>query len=362
VRAEHLPFVLLSVLALLVGLWGGLVRTGWPMPDLRAGFALAHGPLMVSGFLGTLIGLERAAALGRLWAYGAPLLASLGVVALLAGMPAPILFVAASLGLVVVFGHLLSRQRAAFMMVMAAGAGAWFVGNLLWLGGTPIFETVPWLTGFLVLTIVAERLELSRLGRPSRVAQTTLLSGVAVFLAGLVLTVPALPAGERVAGAGMIVMALWLLRYDIARRTIRQAGLPRFIAASLLSGYAWLVIGGVFWVILGGAVAGLAYDAMLHVVFLGFVFGMLFAHAPIILPAVLGRPVPYRSGFYGHLALLNVSILLRLGADLWGWTAGRRWGGLFGVLAILVFLVTTAGAAGFPRPLRPASPGGMRGQ
>jgi hypothetical protein len=351
--------MLLSVLALLAGLWGGLARTGWP--GLRAGLALAHGPLMVSGFLGTLISLERAAALGRVWAYGPPVLAGLGVAALLVGMPAPVLFTAASLGLVAVYGHLLRRQRAVFMLVMAVGAGLWFAGNVFWLAGAPIFRMAPWLTGFLVLTIVGERLELSRLGRPSRAVHTALVIGVAIYLAGLVLTVPALAVGERVAGAGMIVMALWLLRYDIARHTIRQAGPTRFIAACLLSGYAWLLIGGGVWVALGGAVAGLAYDAMLHVVFLGFVFGMLFAHAPIILPAVMGRAVPYRRGFYGPLTLLNVSVLLRLGADLARWTDGRRWGGLLGVLAILLFLVTTVGAAASPRPLRPAPHGGGRG-
>jgi hypothetical protein len=362
VRVEHLPFVFVSVLALLVGLWGGLVRIGWLMPDLRAGLTLAHGPLMVSGFLGTLISLERAAALTRVWAYGAPLLAGLGVVALLTGMPVPMLFAGAGLGLAVAFGHLLSRQRAVFLIVMAAGAGAWLVGNLLWLEGAPIFQTVPWLTGFLVLTIVGERLELSRLVRPSRGAQSALLVAVGIYLAGLVLTVPAFALGERVAGAGMIVMALWLLRYDIARRTIREAGLPRFIAASLLSGYVWLLIGGGLWVVLGGAVAGPTYDAMLHVVFLGFVFGMLFAHAPIIVPAVLGRPVPFWPGFYGHLALLDVSILLRLGSDLGGWADGRRWGGLLGVVAILLFLAATAGAAASARRLRPAAQGAMRGQ
>jgi hypothetical protein len=187
------------------------------------------------------------------------------------------------------------------------------------------------------------------------------LSGVAIYLAGLVLTVPALAIGERVAGAGMIVMALWLLQHDIARRTLRQAELTRFIAASLLSGYVWLLIGGGLWIVLGGAVAGPAYDAMLHMVFLGFVFAMLFAHAPIILPAVLSRPVPYRPGFYVPMALLNVSVLLRLVADLAGWTDGRRWGGLLGVLAILLFLATTAGAAGSARAPRPASHRGMRG-
>ena len=44
-----------------------------------------HGPLMVGGFLGTVIGLERAVALGRGWAYVAPLATALGAVALVAG-------------------------------------------------------------------------------------------------------------------------------------------------------------------------------------------------------------------------------------------------------------------------------------
>ena len=149
----------LSLLALLVGLWGGLARIGRPVPEPHAGLAPAHGPLMVCGFLGTLIGLERAAGLGRVWTYAAPLLSALGVVALLIGLPAPFLFVAASLGLALVFGYLLRLQGAAFMMIMAAGAGAWLVGNVLWLAGSPMFRMVPWLTGFLVLTIVGERLE-----------------------------------------------------------------------------------------------------------------------------------------------------------------------------------------------------------
>jgi hypothetical protein len=362
VRAGHLPLVFLSVLALLVGLWGGLARIGWPVPEPRAGLSLAHGPLMVSGFLGTLIGLERATALGRLWAYGAPLLSALGVVALLAGLPATFPFVAASLGLMAIFGYSLRVQGAASLMVMTAGAGIWLVGNVLWLAGAPVFRIVPWLTGFLVLTIVGERLELSRLVRPSRAAHIALLGGVVLYVAALVATVPAFPVGERVAGAGMIIMALWLLRYDIARRTVRQAGVTRFIGISLVSGYVWLLIGGGLWVVLAGTVAGPAYDAMLHVVFLGFVFGMLFAHAPIILPAVLGVPVPFRPGFYGHLTLLNVSILLRLGADLGGWTDGRRWSGFLGALAILLFLATTAGTAGLPRPPGRALRAEMRSQ
>jgi len=40
---------------------------------------------------------------------------------------------------------------------------------------------------------------------------------------------------------------------------------------------------------------GGGYDAVVHAIFLGFVISMVMAHAPVILPAVLRRPLPYRS-------------------------------------------------------------------
>ena len=60
------PLLLSALLALLVAAWAGLLRIGWLLPT-TGGLAAAHGPLMVSGFLGTLIGLERAVALAA-WA------------------------------------------------------------------------------------------------------------------------------------------------------------------------------------------------------------------------------------------------------------------------------------------------------
>jgi hypothetical protein len=62
--------MLLGMLALVGALVGGLVRLGWALAA-PAPLAAFHGPLMVAGFLGTVIGLERAVALGRLWAYAA---------------------------------------------------------------------------------------------------------------------------------------------------------------------------------------------------------------------------------------------------------------------------------------------------
>jgi hypothetical protein len=71
-----------------------------------------HGPLMVSAFLGTVIALERAVALGRTWAYGAPLGAGLGGLALLAGLVLPgfALMIVAAGTLCVASGAIVRRQ------------------------------------------------------------------------------------------------------------------------------------------------------------------------------------------------------------------------------------------------------------
>jgi hypothetical protein len=151
--------MMLGLLALLTALWGGLARLGWALPLLHPPLLPAHGPLMVCGFLGTLIGVERAVALGAFWPYMAPLLTAAGAIALLAGLPAPPLMTLGSLGLVAVFAVIVHRQRALATVTMALGALLWLVGNSLWLLGWPLAQVVPWWSGFLVLTIAGERLE-----------------------------------------------------------------------------------------------------------------------------------------------------------------------------------------------------------
>ncbi|MCB0184615.1 MAG: hypothetical protein KDE31_10125, partial [Caldilineaceae bacterium] len=81
----RLPLLAGALLALLVGLWAGLLRVGWNWPLLLPTLPLSHGPLMINGFLGTLIGLERAVALGKRWAYLAPLSAATGTLLLVLG-------------------------------------------------------------------------------------------------------------------------------------------------------------------------------------------------------------------------------------------------------------------------------------
>jgi hypothetical protein len=119
------------------------------------------------------------------------------------------------------------------------------------------------------------------------------LAALGLFVGGIILSSATFDAGVRVAGAGMVALALWLQRYDLARRTVRKTGLTRFIAVALLAGYAWLFVGGMLALRFGGVMAGPAYDAMLHAVFVGFVISMVFGHAPVIFPALLRVSLPY---------------------------------------------------------------------
>jgi hypothetical protein len=313
------PLLLLGFVALAFGIAGGLVRLGASIPAPAGAIAL-HGALMVSGFLGTVIGLERAVALGRLWAYAAPLASGLGGLCLVLGFAAPgfaLLALAAAL-LVAASLAVLARQPSLEMATLLAGAVAWLAGNLSLYADAP---AVPWWIAFFALTIGGERLELSRYLKRGALARNAF-----IVLAAALLAAPLLP---RVLGVVLVLLALWLFAYDLARVTVRQSGLPRYIAWCLLSGYAWLAFGGVLLAL------ETAYDAALHAIFVGFVFSMVFGHAPVILPAVLRTPLPYHPVLYVPLALLHASLAIRVFVS----AAAGAWGN---AAAIALFIVTGA--------------------
>lgn len=340
-----LPFLLLAILALLAALWAGLIRLGWQLPPLTPSLALTHGPLMISGFLGILITLERAVAMQRKWMYIAPLLAGLGwlLTVLIQTLPVgPLLLTLASLGGVIVLIEITRLEFAIHTVTMLLGALTWFAGNLLWLFGWQVFQVVFFWQAFLVLTIAGERLELSRVLHPSKNQQ--LLFGVIlfVFLTSIVMSMFNVQLGARLNGAALLILALWSIRNDIAWRNLRhRLPLTRYIASCLVLGFIWLGIGGVLSLVFGAQFAGPRYDAVLHVVFVGFVISMIIGHAPIIFPAILGAPINFLSTFYVHLILLHASLVIRVLADYANWHTIRMWGGLWNVVAILLFIIMT---------------------
>jgi hypothetical protein len=346
-KQSRFLLVATAMFLLLAAMWAGLFRMGWKIPPLQPMLSGVHGPLMVSGFLGTLIGLERAVGLRLPWTYAAPVLTGVGALGLVFGLPilgSAVLVTLGSAVLVAVFIYIVKHQPFLHSTTMLIGAVAWLVGNVLWTLGQPIPVAVAWWAGYLVLTIAGERLELSRLIMLSKFRRNLFIGCALFYLVGCSVIVYDYTLGWRVAGAGMIALAAWLLVNDIARRTIKQTLLTRFIAVCMLSGYVWLGIAGLIAVWKGFLYGG-GYDAVLHSVFLGFVMTMIFGHAPVIFPAVLGIPIPYRPAFYGHLAALHLSLILRVVAGLYDWMPGRLWGAMLNVIALLLFLFNTISAA-----------------
>jgi hypothetical protein len=295
---------------------------------------------MVGGLFGTLVSLERAVALGRAWAYSAPLAAGLSAILAITGAPWALVtggFVLASALFSLASLWVALRHPASYTAVMAAGAVAWLAGNMSWHFGEPVYRMAPLWMAFLVLTIVGERIELSRMVRPGRAA-TALVVAVAFAYFGAALLGFALPdIGARLGGVSLVGLSLWLLRHDVARRTVRTTALPRYVAVCLLAGYFWLALAGSLLLVRGPALAGPHYDAVLHAVFLGFVMSMVFGHAPIILPAVLGLALPYRPILFAPLVLLHASVFLRVGADLAVLPAALRVAAVFNVVALVAF-------------------------
>lgn len=330
--------------AMLLGLYAGLLLIGVRLPALTDRLAEVHAPLLVFGFVGGLISLERAVALRAVWAYASPVLLVVGAFLALSPAPRPAGPVIVLLGLLVHLAQYLAiwrRQPMTATSVQALGVVAGAAAALVWCAGVPVSSLVPLLAVFLVLTIAGERLELARIAirgiRPERMLFGLALALVAAAVLALTAPSVAIPA----AGLALLLMVAWLLRHDIARVTVTHTGLPRYVAVCLLTGYGWLTVAGAGWLLGGARTDGALYDATTHAVFLGFVITMIMAHAPLILPAVLQLSIPYHPALYLPVALLHAGLLIRLvGGDAWGLTPALPIGGAVSAGAIVLFAAT----------------------
>lgn len=355
---RRLPFLLPAVLAMLAGLDAALVLLDLPAPVATDRLPAVHGVLLVLGFVGTLVALERAVALGRRVGYLAPGLLGAGAVLLVS--PAPLatgrsVLLGGAVALTAVYVPLWRRQRDDAVLVQALGAVLAVGGATLWLGGVEVPRLLPWLVGFVVLTIAGERLELARVAMGATAERTLVLlaSALVTAVAGTLLWPVLL---TPVLGLALLALVGWLGARDVARRTVRGTGLTRFMGASMLAGYVWLAVAGAVWLLGGPALEGGRYDAVVHAVFLGFTLSMIMAHAPVILPSVLRRPLPYHPVLLVPAAALQVSLVVRvwLGDGL-GVPLAWQVGGAVNIASLLGF----AGAVVWCL-LRPAKRGGTR--
>jgi len=343
--AKTPTYILVSLLffaaiGLLTGLYAGLVRLGLLAGSSSAISPMAHGPLMINGFLGALIGLERAAALENKWAYFAPVLMAASTVLMLSGwlVPGGWALILGSIGLTLVMSYLQYLQPKVYHLIMALGAASLLVGNLLYVYGYQIYTLVGWWAAFPMLTIFGERLELNRIMRPPKQAQQLFAGLILGWILALAITHINRIVGWSIVSVLLIGISGWLIKYDIARRTVKAAQWTRYSAICLLSGYGWLILAGLFGLFIGFATAGPLYDGLLHMIFVGFVFSMIFAHASVIIPSLSGKLVPWHRYFYLPLILLHGFLVTRVIGDLIWMPVVRKIGSYGNVLAIILFL------------------------
>ncbi len=329
-----------GVVALLLGLVGGLARIGVLAQFAPSSTVAWHGPLIVFGFLGVLIAVERAVALRRPWAFSAPLLGCSGTILLVAGAPVEVVatvWTAAALVATLAVLALDRRQPSLANRCMLASCVAWTIGVALWGTGASLASLLPWWASFLVLMIVGERIQFGKLFyvRHARMLVTVL---PALLLAGALVATADAVVGTAITGAGMLGLGAWLIVVDVTRR-VRRPGLLWYVSVGLAAAYAWLVVAGTIWLVLAPTTGGAGLDAAIHALFQGFVMGMVLTHAPMIFPAVTGHRMPFHRVFHVPLALLHVGMVMRVGGDLLARTELARTGSTMTAASLALFLL-----------------------
>jgi hypothetical protein len=331
----------LAIASLIFGIVGGWVRLGYTEYHM-AGTAANHGLLMVGGFLGTLISLERAMVMKhRAWL----------VVPLLSGLSIPVLLflewatlgesmlLASSMGLIAIMYLQSLRHPAIYQYLMSIGAVSWMLGNFMLLYTDFIPSAVPWWIGFILFTIVGERLELSKFLPTPKIAKNALVWLLVFFFIGMWLPFHGL--GNWLMGASVIFISFWLLHYDMAKIAAKKANQFKYIGVGLRVGYLWLTVHGIILCFM--ETHAMHYDLYLHTFFLGFTFSMIWAHAPIILPMVLHiKHHPYHPVLWFSWGVFQLTLIGRIGFSILGINDLRLLFGIINGWSILLMFVLMA--------------------
>jgi hypothetical protein len=335
------------------GVAGGLLRAGVPLDGLEGALigraALGHAALLIGGFFGTVIGLERALALRSRLAFAAPLASASAGIALLAGAGpdavAPLLLLA---GLQLTGANLLAWYREPQpqpqRVLALAAALAWTAGTVLWAAGARADASAAWWFAFLIATIVAERIGKANLVRGMWAAQGLFFVAPWVLLAAGAAAMPLAPRlGGVLYGTALLGIACWLLAHGSLRHALHVPRLARYAALCESSGDAWLGLAGLAWAVTALGIYPLR-DAALHALALGFVGSMLMGHAPRAMAAMARLPLVHGPLLYAPAALLQASLLLRLGPGSVE-PAWRATGAALNAAALALFVLAMLAAA-----------------
>ena len=212
------------------------------------------------------------------------------------------------------------------------------------------------LLAFPVLFILGERIELTRIvanpksNKGFRRALVISAVGIILFAVG---------SGERFTMlanmtfliGSVLLLVVFLSVLIVENHNLRlllksPRPLQRYVSRHVRVAYGWAVIGMVLAV--GYSLSGFEldlYDPFIHSLTLGFIGTMMLAHGPVILPGVLKRKFNEEKLTMLPLAVLTLSVVLRVGGDLFmlvSYSAAVRltvgFSGWLVLAAVLLFL------------------------
>ena len=328
-----MPFFLLS---LITGILGGWYRMGWEYALPAA--AGSHGLFMVGGFMGSVITLERMITMKKKWWLLFPALCALAVILGLVGQPFYMVLLQsiAALGIILFYFHHLQHDRSNYWYILSLGAASWLIGNLYFLITDTIPFALPWWVGFILFTILGERLELTRFLPISK--QKIQILYVLLALAFVSLLLPLHGAGQVLYPISLLGLTLWYATNDMALKSIKKPGYSRYLAVGVLTGYGWLAIHALTFAFFFREHSW-GYDVFVHTFFLGFGFSMIWAHGPMILPAVLKvKNRPFHSILWVFWSLFQLTLLTRILTSLLELDQWRKLLGMLnGISMLLIF-------------------------
>lgn len=227
------PFIILSLLS---AIWSGWLRIGWNFPITNV--AAQHGALMVNSFLALLIFLERAVVFRNKLVLALPLFNALSVAAFAAGFPvvAQLLFILCSSVFTLVCLYFIYRYKESYYFIFLIGAVCLLTGNVILYRTNFYPSAVTWWMGFLLLTIIAERLELSRFLKLTDFKRYILWFCLALVVVALLH--PLQVQGNTFFAIAIAMNAIWLLKYDMARHSIKAKGHSNKVAGKIIPAYS----------------------------------------------------------------------------------------------------------------------------
>jgi nitrite reductase (NO-forming) len=244
------------------------------------------------------------------------------------------------------------------MRFMMVGGVVMLVGLILseWQSVVGNLPFILFLLGFPMLTILGERVELSRFLSPR--AQGWMKRGfwaaTLAFLLLLFQMVWGFPLFQLLWALLLTLTVMPLVRGELKLVRMAGGGLHLYLGRHLILAYAWLLL-GLLLVTANSLVqdSRALLDASIHALAVGFIGTMILAHTPVIAPVILNRTVAA-----DKLSLLPVALLtVGNGMRVFGYLLKELGAPLEIVVAGSGFLILAAVAAFawmLVRSLRPA--------